>query len=80
MWNLHSAGLLKTGSAEADALAFARTINFPLPAHDIAHWILMGKWKVGGFSPTESDWDERKTKRELVHARIGDHITSITRT
>jgi hypothetical protein len=65
------------GKSVGEALAFAGKTGFPMPGHYIAHAIFIGKWKVGTFSPTENDREERKNKakREKVHARIGTEIT-----
>ena len=64
------------GKSVAEALAFARKIGFPMPGHYIAHAILIGRWKVATFTPTENNREERKTKREEVHARIGAEIAT----
>src|SRR3954467_2354007 len=58
----------------ADALAFARQIRFPMPEYYIAHAIFIRKWEVEKFSPTENGREQRKSKREQVHARTGAEI------
>lgn len=62
------------GKSVADAITFARAIKFPMPEYYIAHAIFINKWKVGTFSPTENDREERRMNREKIHAKVGNEI------